>query len=430
MTFNILDYGAENSKLVTREVQAAIDACYLAGGGEVVVPKGRFTVAGIRLRSGITLHLLEGAELIGSQDPEDYFSYLDDKIEPISEEEREHVAPTSFGSTGDSVRPYSRWCNAIIRAIRAKDIAIIGERGSRIDGRNCYDPLGEEGYRGPHPIDLWYCENVLLEGYTVVDAGNWGHAIQNSSNITARRITVLGGHDGFDVRTTDNVLVEDCVFETGDDCIAGFDNIGVTVRRSSFNSACSIFRFGGTDVLIEDCHGYAPAKYGHRFGLSDEKKRAGAPTDEGCRHNCLTAFLYYCDMRAKIRRTPGNIVVRRSRFEGVDAIFNLPFGHKWTCNVSLNDIRFEDCEFTGLNTPTSVQAPEGEPLTLELERCRIAYSDSYGDAPLIRASGHREIILKDVIIDAVSPYIETSSSGKITTDGSTHTDIRPLKEMA
>ena len=428
MTYNILDYGARSdSGLVTREVQSAIDACYLAGGGEVVVPEGRYTVAGIRLRSGVTLHLFENAELIGSADPEDYFSYLSDEIEPISDEEREHVVATTLSSTCQSVRPYSRWCNAIIRAIRAKDVAIIGERGSKIDGRNCYDPKGEEGYRGPHPIDFWYCENVRLEGYTVADGGNWGHAIQNSSNITMRRVTVLGGHDGFDIRTTDNVLVEDCVFETGDDCIAGFDNIGVTVRRCSFNSACSIFRFGGTDVLIEDCHGYAPAKYGHRYGLSEEKKKSGAPTDANCRYNCHTVFLYYCDKRAKIRRTPGNIVMRRSKFDGVDAIFNLPFGHKWSCNVSLDNIRFEDCEFTNLHLPTNVKAPEGEPLSLTLERCRATYAEDYGDQPFVRTSGHREIVLKDVSVEAPSPYIEANDANGITIESSTELDIRTIK---
>ncbi len=409
MIYNITDFGARaDAGLCTKEVQAAIDACYLAGGGEVTVPAGKFTVAGLRLRSGVALHLLCDAELIGSRNPEDYFFYLDDKIEPISKEEREHIAPTVLESSARSVKPYSRWNNAIIRAIRAKDIAIIGEAGSRIDGRDCYDALGEEDYRGPHPINMWYCENIELSGYTVAHGGNWGHAIQNSKNITVRGVTVLGGHDGFDVRTCDNILVEDCVFETGDDCIAGFDNIGVTVRRCVLNSACSLFRFGGTDVLIEDCRGTAPSKYGFRKDLSDEKKRASMPTDETCRHSCHTVFLYYCDKRAKIRRTPGNILVRNSHFEGIDAIFNLPFGHKWSCNVSLADIKFENCDFLSLNLPLNISAPEGEPISLSLVDCNVSYSDSYGDEPFIRTKGHGKIFLSGVKIMSDKPYIEST----------------------
>ena len=72
-------------------------------------------------------------------------------------------------------------------------------------------------------------------------------------------VTVLAGHDGFDIRTCDDVTMKDCVFRTGDDCIAGFDNQNVTVRNCILDSACSLFRFGGTDVLLENCTGGAPA---------------------------------------------------------------------------------------------------------------------------------------------------------------------------
>ena len=416
-SFNILDFGAvSGGKNVTREIQSTIDACFLAGGGEVVIPAGEFTVGCIRLRSNITLHLLENAALVGSRDPEDYFSYLDDKVEPISDEEREHTVPTVVegAKVGRSAKPYSRWNNAIIRVLHAKNIAIIGEPGSRIDGRNCYDSIGEEGYRGPHPINMWYCENIDLRGYTIIDGGNWGHAIQNSQNITVHNVTVYGGHDGFDVRTCDNILIEDCTFESGDDCIAGFDNIGVTVRRCTLISACSLMRFGGTDVLVEDCTGHAATRYGFRKNLTDEKKIAGAPTDETCRHNCHTVFLYYCDNRAKIRKTPGNILIRNCKFDNVDAIFNLPFGHIWACNKSLDNIRFENSEFTRLHLPTNILSPDGEPLALTIRDCKLTFADDYGDAPLAVASGHKLLRLENLDIEnADTRWIDAKTDGKI-----------------
>lgn len=427
MKYNVIDYGATaDGRLCTKEIQSAIDACYLAGGGEVLIPQGEFTVAGLRLRSNVTLHLLEGAAIVGSRNPEDYFAYLDDKIEPISKEEREHKAPSVLKSEGSSVYPYSRWNNAIIRAVRAKNIAIIGERNSRIDGLDCFDEQGEESYRGPHGINIWYCENILLRGYSLYHSGNWAHAIQNSKNINVSKISVFGGHDGFDIRTTDNTLIEDCVFETGDDCIAGFDNTNVVIRRCSFNSACSLMRFGGTDVLVENCHGYAPAKYGHRYNLSDEKKRSGAPTDENCRYNCLTVFLYYCDNRARIHKTPGNIVIRNSSFDGVDAIFNLPFGHKWCSNRSLNDILFENCDFTSLHLPINIHEPEEEPLSFTLEECNISFSEDYGAAPFIRTSGYGNICLRDVNVALDTPYIETSCKSKIEIINSTQISVKTV----
>jgi len=371
----ITDYGAvSNGALCTEHIQKAIDNCFLNGGGEVVIPTGVFLTGGLRLRSNVTLHLLENAVLMGSINPEDYAGYINDPIEPILPDEIQKPVSTVKPNTGvacSSIFPYSRWNNAIIRAINAVNISIIGEKGSQINGQNCFDEQGEEGYRGPHAINMWFCENITLKGYTICNSANWAHAIQNSKNIKVDGITVLGGHDGFDVRTCDNVLVEDCTFKTGDDCIAGFDNIDVTIRNCYFESACSVLRFGGTDVLVENCRGVSPCSYGFRGSLSGEEKRNRADTTDACRHDCLNAFLYYCDNRAAVRQTPGNIVIRHCEFNSPRAVMRLPFGHKWCCNRSLADITFENCVFLGVLLPMQLDCPEEEPMTLRMKDCTV-----------------------------------------------------------
>ena len=106
-TYTITDFGAwVCDGLQTPYIQKAIDTCFLNGGGRVTIPRGIFRTGGIRLRSNVTLYLQTGAA---------------------------------------SVR--SRWNNAIIRAVRAKNVAIIEEPGSYVNGRNCSDTTGEEGYR-------------------------------------------------------------------------------------------------------------------------------------------------------------------------------------------------------------------------------------------------------------------------------------------
>ena len=73
MKFNIQHYGAlPNGALCTSQIQNAIDDCFLNGGGEVIIPEGVYLTGGLRLRSGVTLHLLENAVLSGSTSPEDY----------------------------------------------------------------------------------------------------------------------------------------------------------------------------------------------------------------------------------------------------------------------------------------------------------------------------------------------------------------------
>ncbi|MBR2896745.1 MAG: glycoside hydrolase family 28 protein, partial [Oscillospiraceae bacterium] len=80
-TYNIRDYGACTSdKLQTAKIQTAIDDCFLAGGGRVVVPCGVYLTGSIRLRSRVELYLESGAILKGSRNPEDYFGYVDDKL--------------------------------------------------------------------------------------------------------------------------------------------------------------------------------------------------------------------------------------------------------------------------------------------------------------------------------------------------------------
>lgn len=408
MIYDILNYGAKpDGTLCTVQIQNAIDNCFLNGGGEVVVPGGVFLTGGLRLRSGVTLHLLENAILMGSTVPEDYVGYIYDQIEPIAPDDIDKPVSTVKPNieAGRSVFPYSRWNNAIIRAIDAKNIAIIGEKGSEINGQNCFDEQGEEAYRGPHAINMWFCENITLKGYTIRDSANWAHAIQNSKNITVDGITVLGGHDGFDVRTCDNITVVNSRFLTGDDCIAGFDNIGVTVRDCYFESACSIFRFGATDMIVENCRGVAPATYGFRGSLSKEEKRMRSATTTACRHNCLNVFLYYCDNRANIRKTPGNILIKNCTFQNPDTVMRLPFGHKWCCNRSLSDITFENCVIKGICTPIAINAPDEEPLTLHLTKCVITLREGYEQITLFEGKNVKIEISESDFSGFIAPYI-------------------------
>ena len=82
---SILDFGAQSDAgLQTEKIQAAIDDCFLSGGGEVQIPRGLFRTGGIRLRSHVMLHLLEGAVLEGSRNWQDYDICDRDEIEPRS----------------------------------------------------------------------------------------------------------------------------------------------------------------------------------------------------------------------------------------------------------------------------------------------------------------------------------------------------------
>src|SRR4030095_2326383 len=58
--------------LNTRSIQFAIDYIQQQGGGRLVFDVGRFLTGSIHLKSGVTLHLKEGAVILGSLNPMDY----------------------------------------------------------------------------------------------------------------------------------------------------------------------------------------------------------------------------------------------------------------------------------------------------------------------------------------------------------------------
>lgn len=424
--FNIVDYGARYSDVPqTENIQKAIDDCFLAGGGRVVIPCGVFLTGGLRIRSGVELYLESGAILKGSRDPEDYFGYMKDTLEPIEIEEIGNTPKTCRSAISTS-----RWSNGLIRAFDAHDIAVIGEKGSYMDGCNCMDPEGEANFRGPHGMSIWRCENIRLEGYTFMHSANWCHAIFQSKNITVRGITVYGGHDGLDFRTCDNVLVEDCELQCGDDCVAGFDINDMIVRNCIVNSACQSFRVGGNNVLIENCNSIErPLRFPFRLYLSDEEKKNGADTgkDPRVRHEMIVGFTYYCDHRADLRRPAENIVLRNCEFSQARELLRLEFDglHRWCCNRSLRSVTFENCSVGEIIRPGMLWGDAKEKVTCHFKNVTIRAKEGVEHFPLFVAANFDKIIFENCTVEGWdNPEIWVASDGIVEQIGSTPIKVR------
>lgn len=407
ISVNICDFGAVPGaeELQTDKIQAAIDHCFALGGGEVVVPEGIFRTGGIRLRSDITLHLLKNACLKGSRNPEDYFGYKEDTVEPIPDLITDAAWLRAERRT-DREEAYkfmrmagSRWNNALIRAIRAENVAIIGEENSVLDGSDCFDERGEENYRGPHCVNLFYCKNVTFRGYIVKDSANWAHALFYCKNITADHVTALAGHDGIHMTACENIEISNCEFYTGDDCVAGFGNVNVLVNSCELNSACSAMRFGGTNVLVENCHIYGPCKYLFRGSLSEEEKRNGIkPRTEGHRNNMLSVFTYYADFSIPIAQQPGNIVIKNCKVEYADRFlhYNYSGNEMWQQNRPLQSISFENIEATDISMPLTAYGDSKVPLTLKISDSSISFRKGYEDIDFMHVCNYDLIELKNV----------------------------------
>ena len=372
----------------TETIQEAIDRCFKAGGGVVRLMRGDWLTGGLRLRSRVTLYLESGARLVGVRDVSRYSILAADKVEPVDPALiRDDEWRTSDTTMKDTVWRYpgNRWNNALIRLFRAKDAALIGEPGSVIFGDNPYDEKGEEHYRGPLGINAIECENLVFKGYTITDTGNWAHRLCDVKGFSFDGVTCLGGHDAVHFNGCDNVLIENCTFKTGDDCISGFDNWNVVIRKCYINSSCSAFRFAGKGVRIENCTVKGPGECGFRGRLTKEQKIAGAPTPPGStlgRHTMLSFFTYYADGTHPIRDYAGDIVIRDCTVENADRFLHYNYDNEtWQRGVPMTDIKFERVVAKGIRMPLSAH---GFPycdvkLRLEFHDGRIAFSEPVGE---------------------------------------------------
>lgn len=384
----VTDYGVipSSPELQSDKLRAVLDLCGREGGGTVVLPRGRYRVAGLYLPSNTTLYLESGAELYGSDDCRDYpVLPIPEGVEMRSDME---MIPGYFDY-------YKCWPNrdiyrrAILSSYGERNIAVIGEPGAVIDGVNCYDPEGEEGYRGPHAIFFSDCENIRLEGYTVRNSGNFMHETNNCRHLVMRRVTCLGGSDGLHLHCTEDALLEDCLMKTGDDCVAGINVRDLVIRRCVLNTACNLLRIGGIGILLEDCYAYGPGYYPHRQTVV---KRGGKelPRTEG-RHNTLSLIEYFASTAYPF--PPSDITLRRCVIEDLDTLLSYRADsgllHSGTRLASLT---LEDVTLRGLGRPSSPRGAADMPLSIRMRNVVAELADGTRVSPfLLGEDEHVEI---------------------------------------
>lgn len=375
----------------TALVQKAIDEAFKAGGGTVRLKRGTYLMRGIRLRSRVTLYLESGVVLVGSRDASDYDILRQDRVEPV--DEAAEAAKVTWRPPKDSPQyerkakstaflndACAKWNNAMIRILNAHDVAIVGEEGSVIDGANSYDPTGEEGYRGVHGISGFDVTNLTFRGFTMRHTGNWAIRLQRCTDVLGERLTLLAGHDGFHTRGGERVRVRDCRIDTGDDGVAGYDNHDMVVSGCDISSACSAFRLGGRDILVEKCRIHGPCSYLFRGSLAKQAQRDGLwdPSYLPGRRSTATFFLYFCDLTQPLRYRPGNIVFRDCTVDNVSRFIRYNFGGEtWQHGAPLENVRFENVTATNLWNPLALNASaeggENVPLDFTMRNCSLGF---------------------------------------------------------
>ncbi|MEY4490053.1 MAG: hypothetical protein RIQ79_2561 [Verrucomicrobiota bacterium] len=275
--FPITDFGAKAGddaapNANTAAIAAAIAAANQAGGGRVLVPAGVWRTGAVHLKSNVNLHVAKDATLLFSTNPADYpivhtrwegvelmnYSAL------IYAFEQENIAVTGEGtldggSTADDWWSWNKKGDKPQKQKPARDrLVALGETDTPVAKRI----FGDGDFLRPNFVQPYRCKNVLIEGVTLLRSPMWVLHPAFSQNVTVRGVSVHshgGNNDGCDPESSQDVLIENCVFDTGDDCIAiksGRNGDGRRVPIPSSNiivRGCTMKDGHGGVVLGSEC---------------------------------------------------------------------------------------------------------------------------------------------------------------------------------
>lgn len=262
---------ADGRTLCTDAINRAISKA--PEGAVVRFPAGRYLTGTIHLKSGVTLQIDEGAEIIGSTNIDDYDSYV-----PTKDMSR---YDTGAGTRNSNVTTDARWTKALILGVGCDSICIEGQ--GVINGQHLEDSLGEESLRGPHTILLAECNHVSVEGVSITQASNYailGYELQKAD---FRKLHITQGWDGIHIRGGGEISIEGCVIETGDDAIAGGYWDAMCITQCTLNSSCNGIRIiePCKDVNIDHCTIYGPGLYPHRTRLEPSQRLSASALPAG-----------------------------------------------------------------------------------------------------------------------------------------------------
>ncbi len=194
-SFNVRNFGAMGNGTTkdTAAFQKALDTCAVSGGGEVVVPPGKYLIGSIQIGNRTILRLEKDSVLMGSPDLAEY---------PITD-----------------IRWEGRWQQghrALIYAANVDHTGIVGP--GRIEGNRAV-AFGK-GMRGAPVLEPVSCTDLRWEDFSVTHDGTWATHPTYCANVVIRNLHIRNTRDGIDVDSCKNVRIENCDIDTGDDAIS------------------------------------------------------------------------------------------------------------------------------------------------------------------------------------------------------------------
>ena len=257
--FNITSYGAISDGITdcTQAFKSAIEVCAKNGGGKVIVPAGIFLTGAIHLKSNVNLHITENAIVKFSDDKTKYLPLVFSRWEGVESMNysaliyaygQENIAVTGKGlldGQGSNENWWSwkgdkenGWSDGMLNQKDGrKKLFEMAENNIPPENRI----MGEGFYLRPNFVQFYKSKNILIEGVTLKNSPMWFINPVLCENVSVIGVTVEGlgpNNDGCNPESSKDVLIKDCFFNTGDDCIAiksGRNNDGRRINIPSEN---------------------------------------------------------------------------------------------------------------------------------------------------------------------------------------------------
>ncbi|MEG0850852.1 MAG: glycoside hydrolase family 28 protein [Flavobacterium sp.] len=317
-TYNIKDFGAVADAKTSNTLvfEKAIKACASNGGGKVLVPNGKYLTGPIDLESNVNLHLEDNAEILFSLNPKEYpivhTSWEGTEVMNYSPliyaKNKTNVAVTGKGTLNGQADSTNWWIwsggknYGWKKGIPSQNdpnnrevLVDMAEKGVPVSER----VFGEGRYLRPNFIEFFECNTVLVKDVTVINAPFWILHPIKTNNMIIDGVTVNShgpNNDGCDPEYSQNIIIRNCTFNTGDDCIAikaGRDadgrRVGLPSKNIIVQNCKMIDGHGGVvigseisagvnNVFVENCNMDSP-NLDRAIRIKTNSKRGGVIED-------------------------------------------------------------------------------------------------------------------------------------------------------
>ena len=252
---------AQNQKAINR----VISLVSKKGGGKVIIPKGTWNTGAIELKNHVNLVLEEGATLHFAFEPKLYLLVRTSweglacwNYSPcIYAYKATDIAITGKGTIdgGGNNDTFWQWNGNPRFGYKegvTKESQKLGSRSKLLKMAEDGVPFDERkfgmGYGlRPQLVNMVHCERILIKDVKMINSPFWVIHPLLSKNITVDGVYVWNegpNGDGCDPEACENVLIQNCVFHTGDDCIA---------IKSGRNNDGRLWNQPSKNIIIRNC---------------------------------------------------------------------------------------------------------------------------------------------------------------------------------